>query len=663
MKHIYLDFETTYSRADYSLSKMTTQAYITDPRFEVIGCGVKWDEASEPEWYTDGELSNAMDILRGMQEDCVIYAHSAMFDGSILSWMYGVRPAILVDTLSVARVLGLQSTVGGSLAKLSEQMQRVGYAVPSKGTEVIHADGKRRKDFSDAELAAYGEYCKTDVNILHALARALLPMTTVDEMIWQSTVLKMHTEPMLRVNHNTVYSEMQRVQDKREASKHRLAAALGTQDIDMLVSILNSNPKFAEALTLFGAEAPMKISPATGKPTYALGIKDEEFIDMLDHPIPEVRELVMARMGLKSSIEESRCKQFLWLADFPVLPVPYKVSGARTHRLGGGEGDDDSKASVSGKMGVWNAQNLPSGRLQGQSKALREAIEVPDGYMLVGADSSQIEVRVIDYIAGDMKALDEHRTGVCPYSSLAVSLYGEGEAAQIKRDAKKGVEPWASRRQMSKSARLSLQFGSGAEGFRKYCKASGVTITTADAEFYKNGFRRSKPVLANFWKLCDRVLGAMQRGESGHFGGPDGKLFFYDGARTVLGEPIPGIRLPDGCWVSYPKLHTTEGKYGPSFVTVEMLGRKREVLHLYGAKVAQQLTQATAFSAMKWYATQTDRKIVMNSHDEHVLCVPASEADTTAAELEALMKAAPPWAPGLPLDCEVHMGRNYGELK
>jgi DNA polymerase len=393
----------------------------------------------------------------------------------------------------------------------------------------------------------------------------------------------------------------------------------------------------------------MKTSPTTGKPTFALGIKDEAFLEMLDHPVDEVRELVVARMGLKSSIEESRCEQFLKLAEFEAMPAPYKISGARTHRLGSADA-----------LGL---QNLPSGRIKGQSKAMRESIEAPDGHELIGCDASQIEVRTIDYIAGDIQGVEDHRNGVCPYSSVAVQLYGEGTPDQIKRDAKKGIEPWASRRQVSKSARLSLQFGSGAEGFRLYCKTSGVTITAEEAEFYKSGFRRNKPVLVNFWKQCGLVLGAMLRGESGYFGGMDGKMFFYDGARTVLGEHIPGIMLPDGVWTSYPKLRLEEGKFGPSYVTTEMTGRKADYLYWHGAKVAQNLTQAVAFSILKYYATVIDYKIVLNSHDEHVLCVPIAQADAASAELESLMKTAPPWAPGLPLDCEVHRGFNYGELK
>lgn len=272
--------------------------------------------------------------------------------------------------------------------------------------------------------------------------------------------------------------------------------------------------------------------------------------------------------------------------------------------------------------------------------------------------------RVIDFIASNTPSLENFRNGVCPYSSVAVQLFNEGEPEQIKRDAKKGIEPWAMRRQIAKSARLALQFGQGGAGYQAYAKTqAGLTLTLDEAEHYKKAFRSANPAIVNMWRLGDKVLGAMLRGESGQFGGPDGKLFFYDGSRTVLGEHIPGVRLPDGVWVSYPKLELVEGKFGPSYRFCEMQGRKREYVYVHGSKFIQQLVQSTAFAAMKYYATVIDYKIVLNSHDEHVLCVPIAQADAAAAELESLMKTAPPWAPGLPLDCEVHRGFNYGELK
>jgi DNA polymerase len=340
VKTVTLDFETAWDKlAGYTLSSMTTQQYITDPRFEVIGVGVQWAPGAEPVWVTGANIDVLMDQLRKEQDNIVLQAHNTMFDGAILGWVYNVHPAFLVDTLSLARTLGLQATVGGSLAKLADQARAVGMSIPPKGDEVHNTSGKWAKDFSAEELRRYGAYCVDDVRITSALAAEFKALTPMDEMVWQSKVLQMYTRPMLHVNAEVVTQEAARVKVKRALAKQKLMTSLGVNDEALLVSVLNSNDKFAQAVELYGGVVPTKTSKATGKPAYALGIKDPEFVSMLDHPIDEVRELVTARMGLKSSIEQSRCEHMAWLAQFPVVPVPYKISGARTHRLGGGEGE------------------------------------------------------------------------------------------------------------------------------------------------------------------------------------------------------------------------------------------------------------------------------------------------------------------------------------
>ena len=90
MDIITIDFETYYDR-DYSLSKLTTEAYIRDERFEVIGCAIKVNDIRTT-WYESVD-----DITRELQSlnlsDKAILAHNTAFDGAILSWQYGLHTA------------------------------------------------------------------------------------------------------------------------------------------------------------------------------------------------------------------------------------------------------------------------------------------------------------------------------------------------------------------------------------------------------------------------------------------------------------------------------------------------------------------------------------------------------------------------------------------
>ena len=116
---VVLDFETYYG-PEYTLSKMTTEAYIRDDRFETIMVGIK--EGSKPAyWVPQPDVHGALLSLR--LHECAVIAHHAHFDGLILSHHYGLTPGMWIDTLSMARVVH-GSKGGNSLAKLAERGAR-----------------------------------------------------------------------------------------------------------------------------------------------------------------------------------------------------------------------------------------------------------------------------------------------------------------------------------------------------------------------------------------------------------------------------------------------------------------------------------------------------------------------------------------------------------
>ena len=164
MDIITIDFETYYDR-DYSLSKLTTEAYIRDERFEVIGCAIKVND-SRTTWYESVD-----DITRELQSlnlsDKAILAHNTAFDGAILSWKYGIKPKLWLDTMSMARPYH-NLTIGCSLNALTKH-----YKLGKKGSEVVQALGKRKKDFTPKELESYANYCINDVELTYKLWKKL----------------------------------------------------------------------------------------------------------------------------------------------------------------------------------------------------------------------------------------------------------------------------------------------------------------------------------------------------------------------------------------------------------------------------------------------------------------------------------------------------------
>jgi len=670
MDRVTIDFETFYEVKTYSLSNMGARAYVRDPRFEVIGAALKWPDDRRAHWHTRAALDRQISDLESRQKDVIVTAHNTTFDGTVLKEHYNIEPAELACTLSMARSLGLSLVSGLSLAALSDLAREAGIPIPPKGNEVHAASGMRLKDFTPSGLAAYGRYCETDTGNCDALFVEFMQSLSPAELLFQSSVLQMYVNPHLVINRRIVEEELARVRARRAAAVALVCERLGLDDPALLLRVVGSNAKMAEALALFGVEVPMKISKTTKQPTFALGKTDPGLLALLESDVPEVAALVEARLDLKGSIEETRCVKFLEMEPQGLLPVPLKISGAHTHRLSG-EGD-------------WNPQNLPSGRKPGQSKALKESLEVPPGKVITGGDSSQVEVRVLDYCANDQIGLANFRSGVCPYSAWAANFWPTPgvTAADVKRLAKSGDELWGFRRQLAKVVVLGSGFGIGPASFRDYAKTqSGIELSFREARDYVGGYKSGKPAIPRFWKTCDKVLHLLADGEGCEFGGPTGKLFLADPYRKVLGQRMPGILLPDGMWLTYPDIE---------FVDIEELvdirdeetgkvvarekqwrnkcrfwtkkGRASVPSYTWGGTVTENLVQAMAFGAMKYQASLLEHPLILNEHDAHYT---VSDIEAAAGALDNLrwaMQQEPPWAPGLPLSCEAGQAGSIGTL-
>ena len=252
MDLITVDFETYYDKK-FSLSKMTTEEYVRDPQFEVIGVGIKVNNG--PTEWASGTHEQINEYLHTFDwADAMVLAHNTIFDGAILSWLFDIHPRVWADTLCIARALhGVE--VSGSLKALVER-----YDIGAKGTEVLNALGKRRVDFTEEELSRYGDYCINDVELTYKLFGLMGRDFPRQELKIIDLTLRMFIEPMLDLDLGLLE---QHLEDTKEL-KDKLLADAGVDKKDLM-----SNPKFAELLAVHGVVPPMKKSPATGKETYA----------------------------------------------------------------------------------------------------------------------------------------------------------------------------------------------------------------------------------------------------------------------------------------------------------------------------------------------------------------------------------------------------------
>ena len=196
---ITIDFETYYSR-EYSLTRLTTEEYVRDPQFQVIGVAVKVN--SEPaEWFS-GDLQETAEWLAQFEwRNHFVLAHNAIFDAAILTWVFGQKPKAWLDTLSMARAM-FGTTVGGSLAKLVEH-----FGLGAKGLEVHDARGLRREEFPIDQLTQYGEYCKNDVELTYKLYNEMSSFPTIEKRLIDITI-RMFSDPLLELDVDKLESHL-----------------------------------------------------------------------------------------------------------------------------------------------------------------------------------------------------------------------------------------------------------------------------------------------------------------------------------------------------------------------------------------------------------------------------------------------------------------------
>jgi len=601
---ITVDIETYYDK-EYSLSKMTTEEYVRDLRFEVIGMGVKVDDQPSI-WYTGDQVAY---VLKNLDwSDHAVLCHNTLFDGAILSWRYGIKPKAWLDTLCMARAIhGVDA--GGSLKKLAER-----YNIGEKGNEVINALGKRRVHFSVADLASYGAYCRNDCDLTYDLFRILADGFPAREFKVIDQTLRMFIEPTLQLNLPQLEGHLEKVKDHKTAL---MAAADTNKDL------LMSNDLFAQALIKCGVEPPRKISPRTGKEAWAFAKTDEEFKALLDHPDPRVQMLASARLGVKTTLEETRTQRFIDIAKRGDMPVPIKYYAAHTGRWGG-----DDKI---------NLQNLPSrGPFSG---ALKKAIEPPPGYVIIDGDSSQIEARVLAWMAGAHELVDSFARGEDVYRKMASAIYDKPENEITKEE-----------RFVGKTIVLGAGYGMGGGKFQMQLKTFGVDVDVDECKRIIKVYRDTYPEIPALWRQGGACLAAILSQTESKFGGVDAVRFDAEER---------GFLLPSGLWQRYHGLQKTDTDAGVQYTYSTRTGQVK----IYGGKVVENICQAVARCVIAEQMLRIGKryKVVLTVHDAIACIAPEAEADEALRYVEECMRWRPAWAETLPLNCEVGMGANYGE--
>jgi len=314
----------------------------------------------------------------------------------------------------------------------------------------------------------------------------------------------------------------------------------------------------------------------------------------------------------------------------------------------------------------------------------------PVGHQLVVGDLSQIEPRVLAWLADYEDLLDIFRAGGDPYATFGSQMFNiPGLSKESHPDL----------RQSAKSALLGCGYGLGWASFASqllvgflgappvrydlaFAKKLGVTSDQAQkfldwdvnvekiqaiphtcttkelvihclaAKAIIDKYRATATPVVSFWELMSSLI------EESLYKGKEYKhkcLTFRRGQ----------IVLPSGMPINYPALNvkrTTDEKTGKS-QTEWTYGENR--IKLYGGKITNNVTQGVARCVMTDGMLRTSKRyfVAGTVHDEQIVVVPDADVEEAKTWVLAQMTMEPPYMPGIPLDADGGAHRRYGLAK
>lgn len=635
MERITLDFETYYDQ-DYSLRKMTPVEYILDARFEVISMSVK--RPGRKAFILHPHQIPAFFAMLDPAKTIVV-THNALFDACIMAWIFNFVPKLLACTLSMSRAWWGYKMRYHSLEKLCEVMPELG----TKGKEVLKMKGLRYADVvAGGHWDSYADYCCEDSVICeNAFEKMMAEGFPVSELAVLNMVIRMAVVPKFELDQVALLSHKANIETDK-LNLLNIAMAVGANGKPDLMS----NDRFAQLLGTLGVDPPRKISPTTGRENWAFAKSDKAFTALEDHPDPSVQALVAARLGHKSTIEETRTQRLVaisnlhwpqsytdhrgYLQGSRLMPIPLRYGAAHTHRLGG-----DWKINV---------QNLPS---RSKINYLKRALTAPNGSTVINSDSSQIEARIVAWLANELELLYQFENNLDPYKIFAAKVFGI-QVPQVTKE----------QRFLGKTSILGLGFGLGwikfKEQVRVMSRSTGeIILEDQEAQHIVSTYRSTYSGVPALHKQLQGALHILAGGWGTFSLGP----CVFERER---------ITLPSGLYLRYSNLRQVRNSEGTEWV----YDYGGETKRIYGGALLENIVQALARIIVMDAAIRVEAQInsvgvglALQVHDALCYVVPDPLVPLVGSVLRNEMHRRPLWASSLPIAAEMHFGPNYGDCK
>lgn len=318
------------------------------------------------------------------------------------------------------------------------------------------------------------------------------------------------------------------------------------------------------------------------------------------------------------------------------------------------------------------------------ASCLRGCIVAPEGAQLVVADLSNIEGRMLAWLAGEewkLKAFRDFDAGNGP--DLYKATYGRTFGIKPEEVTKH-------QRQIGKVMELALGYQGGVGAFLTFASAYSIDLdalgehvkesiapnfwnqaegsydwykqkklthglkrqTFIACEAVKLAWRAAHPAIKKFWEDIDTAAISAINGAPAQAG----RLWFDKKGAWLR------MRLPSGRFICYPGVRLEEGGVGTgtfSYMGINQYSKKWERIRTYSGKVCENSCQSTAADILIESMAPIEKAgflIVLSVHDEFITEAPLN---TTHQELEKLMATPPSWAKDLPLAAAGYTALRY----
>lgn len=655
MTVLHLDFET---RSACDLKARGLANYAANPTTDVLCMAYAFDDEPVRLWDGGQSYVKRMDsLIAHIKRRGLVYAHNAAFElaiwNEVLAKRYGwpaLKPEQMRCTMAMAYAMGLPGSLDGAAGALGIEQRK-----DAKGARVMLQLAKPRAVADDgtvtwwddpAKLAILYDYCRQDVEVERALHKRMRELSPDEQSLWllDQTInargIQIDREAIDRAITLVVDEKARLDQAMRDITGNVVA---GCTDVAQLTAWLRYR----------GVSLP--------------GVAKADVAELLaadDMPDDCRQALLLRQEAAKSSTAKLTAMRDRAGADGRMRGL-FQYHGAATGRWAGRgpqphnfprptvvHSQDDIEDVIKHFGRPDYLRMLHGDPMPLVSDCMRGMIVAAPGYRFICCDYSNIEGRVLAWLAGEewkLQAFRDFDAGIG--ADLYLLAYAKGFHCT--------VEEARPHRQVGKVMELALGYAGGVGAFQTMARGYGVKVTDARADELKHAWRNAHPAVVQFWAALERVaIHAVTEGGT-HKAGP----IAFKVSGSFLWCQLPSKRLL--CY-PYPQLRDKETPWGKvvqelTYMSVNGVTRKWERCGTYGGSLAENVTQAVARDILVAGMRNVEAAgypVVMHVHDEIVAEVPESCAKTVD-EMSTLMSNVPHWAAGLPVTATGWTGRRY----